>query len=402
MAKWHIWGWVFVLALCALAPIAAADVQSPPSPAKGSSASAPEVRPPRQVSTPAPSPSPPPGSGLKNVQVLTGLFDVLPTMHVMRSSLGVTCDYCHVAENGQYWRDDKPAKRRAREMLRMVEQINRANFGGRQEVTCNTCHRGSPHPVAIPPIGQGLTFDTTHSELLAGGPPPPTAKQVLDTYLAAIGGRERLTSVKSREVHLTVLRSVQVEGTPPQVANRGQAQSVDTYQQAPGRYAYVRALPRPSFLLIGDAGWIRSPQGPQRLTPDDVAQVRNEQRTGLDLGRELDWAARLSTGRPARRDLINGRAVWVVTGDLPGAAGTSERLYFDADSGLLVRRTVLRPTKAGPDPEQTDFADYRRVDGILLPFRTTTSYLDDNHLGVTRIVASVKENAAIDDKIFQP
>jgi hypothetical protein len=323
-------------------------------------------------------------------------------MHVMRSALGVTCDYCHVAENGQYWRDDKLAKRRAREMLRMVEQINQANFGGTQEVTCNTCHRGSPHPVAVPPIGQGLTFDTTHAEFMGAGPPPPTAKQVLDAYLAAIGGRDRLKSVKSREVHLTVLRSVQVDATPPQVANRGQAQSVETYQQASGRYAYVRALPRSSFLLNGDAGWVRSQQGAQRLTADDIEQVRNEQRAGLDLGRELDWAQRLSSARPARRDLVNGRSVWIVTGDGPGPAGTTEQLYFDVDTGLLVRRTVLRPTKAGPDPEQTDFADYRRVDGILLPFRTTTSYLDDNHLGVTRIVASVKENADIDEKVFQP
>jgi hypothetical protein len=330
------------------------------------------------------------------------VFDLLPTMHVMRASLGVTCDFCHVAETGQYWRDDKPTKRRARDMLRMVEEINQANFEGEQVVTCNTCHRGSPRPVAVVPIGQGLAFDTTHSELTPATPPPPTAKQVLDAYVAAVGGRERLRSVKSREVRLTVLRSVQIEATPPQVANRGQAQAVETYQQASGRYAYVRALPLPTFVLAGNAGWIRSPQGPQRLTEEQVEVVRNEQRLGLDVGRELDWADRLSSAQPARRELIDGRPVWMVTGDAPGPVGTRERLYFDVNTGLLVRRIVLRPTKAGPDPEQTDFADYRRVDGILLPFRTTTSYLDDNHLGVTRIVASVKENVPIDEKIFQP
>jgi hypothetical protein len=339
------------------------------------------------------------------VQVLTGLVDVLPTMHVMRASLGVTCDYCHVAETGQYWRDDKPAKRRAREMLRMVEQINRANFDGRPEVTCNTCHRGSPHPVAVPPIGQGLTFDTTHAELVPPGPPPPTAKQVLDAYLKAIGGRDRLQAVKSRTMHMTVLRSAQVEATPPQVASRGQAQLVETYQQAPGRYAYVRKLEDgalSSFVVVGDQGWIRSQQGVERLTSDQVEQVRSQWRAGFDLNRELDWAKQLSTTRPAGRDVVDGRPVWMVVGAVPGSVGTTELLYFDVDTGLLLRRTVLRPTKAGPDPEQTDYADYRPVDGILLPFRTTTSYLDDNHRGVTRIVASVKENVAIDDKVFEP
>ena len=400
MARTGIGSWTVVLAVCAAAPIAAAVQTSTVSNTNQNTVGA---QPTPQPASP-PVPAPPPGSGLKNVQVLTGLFDVLPTMHVMRASLGVTCDYCHVAENGQYWRDDKPAKRRAREMLRMVQEINRANFGGRHEVTCNTCHRGSPHPVAVPPIGQGLAFDTTHADILPGGSPPPTAKQVLDAYLTAIGGRERLRAVKSREVRMTVLRSAQIEATPPEVANRGQTQAVETYQQAPGRYAYVRTLPGgalSTILLIGDEGWVRSPQSVEPLKGDQVEQVRSLWRAGLDLTRELDWAKRLSSGRAARRDMIDGRPVWVVTSDAPGPAGTMERLYFDADTGLLLRRTLLRPTMAGPDPEQTDYADYRRVDGILLPFRVTTSYLDDNHLGVTRIVASVKENAAIDEKVFQ-
>ena len=48
----------------------------------------------------------------KNIQVLEGLpnSQLLPVMHLMRTSLGVRCDYCHVAENGKYWMDDKPAK----------------------------------------------------------------------------------------------------------------------------------------------------------------------------------------------------------------------------------------------------------------------------------------------------
>src|SRR3954470_23269632 len=79
----------------------------------------------------APPRAAPADDGLRNVQVLKGVHDVLPVMHVMRAALGVTCDYCHVAERDQYWRDDKPAKVRAREMMRMVAEINRANFAGR-------------------------------------------------------------------------------------------------------------------------------------------------------------------------------------------------------------------------------------------------------------------------------
>src|SRR5262245_61767410 len=45
----------------------------------------------------------------KNILVLKGMpsSQLLPVMHFMRTSLGVRCDYCHVAENDKYWMDDK-------------------------------------------------------------------------------------------------------------------------------------------------------------------------------------------------------------------------------------------------------------------------------------------------------
>jgi len=127
----------------------------------------------------------------KNIQVLKGLpsSQLLPVMHFMRTSLGVRCDYCHVAENGKYWMDDKPAKQTARRMLEMVSSINRDNFGGRSVVTCNTCHRGSTKPIGVPAIGQGVFTDTTRADdAPTVSAPLPTADQVFDKYIEALGG----------------------------------------------------------------------------------------------------------------------------------------------------------------------------------------------------------------------
>src|SRR5262249_45492649 len=90
----------------------------------------------------------------KNIQVLKGVpsSQLLPVMHFMRSSLGVRCEFCHIAENGKYQLDEKPAKGRAREMLRLTRQINDANFGGKNVVTCNTCHHGSVATASVPGI----------------------------------------------------------------------------------------------------------------------------------------------------------------------------------------------------------------------------------------------------------
>src|SRR6185369_592827 len=92
----------------------------------------------------------------KNIQVLKGMPEsqLGPVMNLMRTALGVRCDFCHIAENGQYQLDDKPAKATARRMIQMTFAINKANFNGETEVTCNTCHRGSTRPVGLPAIGQ--------------------------------------------------------------------------------------------------------------------------------------------------------------------------------------------------------------------------------------------------------
>lgn len=112
--------------------------------------------------------------GFKNLQVLPKDISHDSLDHVMHGwskSLGVRCNFCHAPskDTTQRWpdfaSDDKPEKEIARHMFKMTAGINAQyfNFNGSarpdtiQVVTCNTCHRGNPHPQAIP----------------ADGPPPP-------------------------------------------------------------------------------------------------------------------------------------------------------------------------------------------------------------------------------------
>src|SRR5438132_6479812 len=83
----------------------------------------------------------------KNVQLLKGIpvNQFMETMGFFSASLAADCTYCHVPESGGSWEryaDDNAHKRTARRMMLMVSAINRDNFGGRQVVTCYTCHRG--------------------------------------------------------------------------------------------------------------------------------------------------------------------------------------------------------------------------------------------------------------------
>src|SRR5205807_10542180 len=79
----------------------------------------------------------------KNIQALKVIpaEQVIPSMQFIAASLGVECEYCHVAHANE--KDDKKPKVTARKMINMMMAINKENFEGHREVTCYSCHRGS-------------------------------------------------------------------------------------------------------------------------------------------------------------------------------------------------------------------------------------------------------------------
>jgi hypothetical protein len=343
----------------------------------------------------------------KNIQVLKGLpnSQLITVMHFMRTSLGVRCDYCHVAENGKYWMDDKPPKQVARRMIEMVSEINKANFGGQPVVTCNTCHRGQTKPISVPAIGQGVFANTTREEPGARQPDPlPSVDQVLDRYFQALGGQAAAQKIKTRVIKLSWLRPKLLNGGTPNAAiiARGDTWPMEIYQKAPNKYLAVITSPNGIIYqgFNGTAGWVKSPQGQREMNGNELARIARQ----ADLLGDFKLKEQYSQISVTGREKLDDRDVYVVLGaqaSLPATARRTEKLFFDVQTGLLLRRTVLTPTALGLDPEQTDFKDYTDVDGVKLPFTIVVSYLDDSHLGTTRKYIEVKHNVSIDDAKFE-
>jgi hypothetical protein len=108
-----------------------------------------------------------PPDSLVNTKVIphnTPVRDVVNTMRGFTGDLGVRCQFCHVGQEGQsldqfdFTKDDKETKQIARQMMRMVAEINRrldtlpGRAPGDPVVTCRTCHRGTQEPVPLPAI----------------------------------------------------------------------------------------------------------------------------------------------------------------------------------------------------------------------------------------------------------
>jgi photosynthetic reaction center cytochrome c subunit len=314
----------------------------------------------------------------KNIVQLKGTpaDQLMPAMQVISSSLGVECSFCHVAGKAEL--DDKPAKKTAREMMAMVALINKGSFGGRQQVSCYSCHHGGANPASVPPV---LETDATH----AGNGPlvgaAATAGDVIQKYVTAMGGADAIRKISSRIATGAIL--VGGSQTPIEVLTKAPNKRVTISHSSSGD----------SFTAFdGTAGWMGSTGRPAReMSPPESA--------ASSLDAEFAIALRLKENFPQIRvaapEQIDGVMCESLIGRAPGRLPV--RLYFDQNTGLLVRLVRYAETPVGRNPTQIDYADYREADGVKIPFRWTLSRLNGRF---TIQISDVKSNVPLDDARF--
>jgi hypothetical protein len=306
----------------------------------------------------------------KNVQVLKGIpvDEFMSTMGVFSAALGMSCEDCHAANDSKwenYALDTSVRKRTARRMIVMMSAINKDNFAGRQMVTCYSCHRGGDHPKVTPNLATLYNMPEEPDDIVPQAPGAPSADQILDKYIQALGGAERLRN----------LTSFTAKGTSVGYGPEGNQRPVEIFAKAPGqRTTIIHTLNGDSTTTYdGRAGWIAAP-----LRPVPVLALSGTALEGVKLEAELSFPARVKqalgkwrVGFPA---VINDREVQVVQGTSTG--GAIATLFFDAESGLLVRIVRYSDSVVGRTPTQIDYADYREVAGVKIPFRWTVTWLD--------------------------
>jgi hypothetical protein len=324
----------------------------------------------------------------KNIQVLTGLpqSQLVPVMNYMGSSLGVKCTFCHV-KNGDKWdfvSDAKPEKGSAREMIKMVQGINKGSFKGNPAIGCFTCHRGSEHPARVPqlPIAAPTPFAETAET--APKETPPTADQVLAKYTEALGGTAVIEKLKSRSMKGTWLTS------------DGMTLGYEVYQSAPDKLFTILNTPKQGVFergFDGKTAWEKSNRGVRDLEGTQLFYLKRYP----DLFRDIKLQGQFSRISYGGKEKIAGKDVYVLRG--VGVDGKGERLYFDAQTGLLVRRITSTTTMVGLIPEQVDYEDYREVDGMKLPFTIRITAID-SFWSSTRKFTEIKLNVPVDETKF--
>jgi outer membrane lipoprotein-sorting protein len=333
----------------------------------------------------------------KNVQVLRGIpvDEFMATMGFIAASLSLNCLDCHTQDSGRdpaKYADDTPIKQTARKMLLMVKQINAQNFGGVRTVTCYTCHRSDVAPRFTPSLAEqyGTPSDRDPNDVEVEqqpDPTAPTAEQILDKYIQALGGAQRLAA----------LASFTASGTYSGYDTDFAKKPAEVYAKAPGLRTTIIHPPigEGATVFDGRNGWIAEANA---LLP--LITLTGGELDAATLEAELAFPANIKqyltgwrAGFPAM--MLDDRNVVVVQGTAPG--GSRVKLFFDKDSGLLVRMVMFTTTVIGLNPREIDYSDYREVAGVKVPFKWTAVWTD----GRSEFeMTDVKPNVAIDPAKF--
>lgn len=327
----------------------------------------------------------------KNIQVLKGIpaDQLIPAMQFITASLGVECQFCHV--EGAFEKDDKKPKQTARKMMEMMFAINKDNFAGHREVTCYSCHRGSSDPVGTPAVmaeepkpatGSATEASEQHNEDAdAKESTGPSADQLLEKYLQAVGGAAAIEKITSR-----VMKGAITFGD--------RNVPIDIYSKDPDKRISFTHTPDGDSVTAfdGQGGWLGFPGRPAR-------EMHGAELDAAAMDADLHFPTHLkgmfSEVQVRGTEKIGEHDAYLVIGKREGKPPL--RLYFDVQSGLLVRLVRYGETPLGRMPTQIGYADYREAGGVKIPYRWTLARPSGRF---TIQVSEVTQNVPVDDLKF--
>lgn len=332
----------------------------------------------------------------KNIKVLNGQrADMLnPTMVLFEAALGVGCPYCHDNDANKRELDSKPQKLIARQMVEMVNAVNKTTFRGAPKVTCFTCHQGRNIPIGVPnvtnhPLPPALGEDYVASLPPASPVPTVTVAQVVDKYIAALGGADAVQKVASLDAVGTVTQRRPGRDFP--------SQQIEIFSKAPGMGLTVTHAGQADNLLAYGAtvGWARA----GNTAPRDL---RKAEADGAMLEDPFNLPAHLKQmlleAKMDRPEDVGGHEDFVVTAktrNLPKV-----QVYFNEQTGMLERLVYYNDSLYGTYPTQIDYRDFRVVGGRKVPYQWVISQTRNREY--TYAMQDVKAAAIEDAKFAKP
>jgi photosynthetic reaction center cytochrome c subunit len=369
----------------------------------------------------------------QNIKELKGIpaTEVHPAMEYITTALGVGCGYCHVI--GKFDVDDKREKNVARSMMAMTVALNSTVFDGKREITCYTCHHGVAKAAATLVFpGDKAPAEPTAAEIfpnlsilavtnldpkmspskapatVVSGPAPapkpatapvslPSVDDVFKKYEEALGGKAAIAKVTSL-VHkgtaemLVPAPPVPQGAPPPPPPAMGSVEAELDVKSPKGVISVVLPGRGPQMLgFDGTIGWTTTPN--REETGGELFLVK-------ELGEKvpaLEFREQHTNVQVDAIEKIGERNAYRVVGNRKAGIAALDRVYFDVQTGLLVRTYTTMQSVLGGFPEESTYEDYRDVSGIKVPFTVRVTSAEGNR---TYKWSQVDANVPVDEAKF--
>jgi zinc protease len=187
----------------------------------------------------------------------------------------------------------------------------------------------------------------------------PSADEILDKYVAAIGGEAAWRKLNSRISKGTIeIPAMNLSGT------------VEVHEKAPNSSLAMVNLAGTTFQrgFDGTTAWSDDPQNGLRTLSGAEAEDSKRQ---ADFYHQLDMRKHYSKWKVTGTEKIGDHDAYAL--EATASTGDVDKMYFDTKSGLLVRAITTVHSPQGDQVIQADLSDYRDADGIKLPFSVRQS-----------------------------
>jgi hypothetical protein len=212
----------------------------------------------------------------------------------------------------------------------------------------------------------------------------PTADQILDKFVQAIGGKAAVQKVTSRVSKGTF-----------EIPAMGAGGPIEMYAKAPNPNLVIINIPGFGTVQQGYNGtvaWAQEPtSGLRELSGPELVSAKREAEFYADIKFKEMYSKMTVKGK----DKVGDKEVYVI--EATPSEGSPAKLYFDTQTGLVLRTDREAETPQGKMPVEIYLEDYREVDGIKMPFivRQVTPAIS-----FTIKVEEVKHNVPIEDTKF--
>ena len=208
-----------------------------------------------------------------------------------------------------------------------------------------------------------------------------TAKDIINNYISAIGGSDKIYSIVDRT---TIMRgSVQ-----------GINITIVSYQKAPDKIKQqIKAGSNEQLIIFdGEKGIMKMAGEKQEITGAELEKLKFEATLTLLTDPEL-YGIQLSL---EGTEMVEGKDMYKIIMTLP--SGIKWTQFYDVESGLKVKEQKYINSPMGLFQQEIIYDDYKEVEGILYPFKIKQSI---GAQSMEFIISSIKINTDLADREFE-